>query len=211
MGRTLTRGFAAGNPFDEMMADADAHSPPITLYGANARFANAAYRAASRDGVLDTIQADLDTVNSLVNNDADVANFFADPSIKEEDKLLAVKEMSDEAGFHEITAGLLEVIAENGKLKDMDKIHELFGSLMDAKNGLVQAVVTSASDLTKKDLKTITGVLEKRLEKGKKLQLTTKVDATIIGGLVVEIGDELADLSAASSLQQAGAALKAEE
>ena len=45
----------------------------------------------------------------------------------------------------QITAGLLEVIAENGKLKDMDKIHELFGSLMDAKNGLVQAVVTSAS------------------------------------------------------------------
>ena len=149
------------------------------------------------------------------------------------------------------------MVAENGKLKDIDKIEELFASLMDAKSGMVQAVVTSAQELAKKDVTTITKALEKRLEKGKKLSVTTKVaaappaslslslslcatagrpaftlvtevcwgsvslpcaavflpqvDASIIGGLVIELGDELADLSVASSLQSASAALQAEE
>ena len=69
------------------------------------------------------------------------------------------------------------MVAENGKLKDIDKIEELFASLMDAKSGMVQAVVTSAQELAKKDVTTITKALEKRLEKGKKLSVTTKVAA----------------------------------
>ena len=71
----------------------------------------------------------------------------------------------------------------------------------------VVAVVTSADKLSKKDEDAVRKALTARLEKGQNLVMSTQVDPKIIGGLVVEFGDELADLSVSSTLEDIGEAL----
>lgn len=57
-------------------------------------------------------------------------------------------------------------------------------------------------------LKEVESALSGFLQKGQSLQLTTKVDPSIVGGLVVVIGDRYIDMSLSSKIERYTALLK---
>jgi len=134
-------------------------------------------------------------------------NFVQDPTALHKDKINALAVIGENYKFSEVTTGLLSVMVESGKLSQLDRVNEAFGKYMSAKRGEVVATVTSATDLSKKDEGAVRKALEARLKKGQKLVMQTSVDPKIIGGLIVEFGDELADLSVSTSLEDIGEAL----
>ena len=73
---------------------------------------------------------------------------------------------------------------------------------MQASRGEVQAVVTSAEDLSAAQLKTLKKSFAGFLQKGETLILETRVDPSILGGLTVQIGDRFMDLSIQSKIQK---------
>lgn len=195
------------SPWDELEKDGSKHAPPLQLFGTPARFANAAYRQASREGVLDQVEKDLKTMTALIAGDEELSSFVNNPTADEEKKLAALGVIGQEYGFAEVTTSLLAVTAESGKLKNIEKITDAYCKFMSAKRGDIVSLVTSAEPLSKKDEKAVRTALEARLKKGQQLILTTRVDPKIVGGLVVEFGDELADLSVSASLEDIGEAL----
>jgi ATP synthase F1 delta subunit len=206
---TLSRSFAKNaakggsadvNPLDELMHDKDKHEPLLQLYGSEGRFASATYRQASRAGQLEDVQKNLQVMQDLVKNSPDVAFFLSNPTVGESELKDAVATIVKEGKFSSVTRSLMDVLVESNKLKDVHKIGKAYDELMMARNGEVPALVTSAEELSKGDLKAVEGALQARLGKGQKLLLKTQVDPTIVGGLVVELGNEMADLSARSSL-----------
>lgn len=92
------------------------------------------------------------------------------------------------------------MLADNGRLGRLGGVAKNFAELMRAHNGQVEAVVTTAKALSASELKELTGVLGSFLQKGKSLQLQTKVDSSVIGGMVVVLGDRYIDLSISSKL-----------
>eukprot|EP00938_MAST-03A_sp_MAST-3A-sp1_P002182 g2182.t1 len=208
----VQRGFATEsatelNPFEQLEKDGKAHEPPVQMFGTAAKFASAAYRQASQKKELDQVEKDLSTISGLLNGEEELRNFVNDPTAPEADKKEAIAMISKEYKFSEVTSGLLEVILEGGKVSQLDKINEIYGKYMSAKRGDVVAVVTSADKLSKKDEDAVRKALTARLEKGQNLVMSTQVDPKIVGGLVVEFGDELADLSVSSTLEDIGEAL----
>jgi F-type H+-transporting ATPase subunit O len=206
----VPRTFATADessPWDDLEKDGAAHAPPLQLFGTPARFANAAYRQASREGVLEQVEKDLKTMTGLIAGEEELANFVNNPTAEYADKIKALGIIGKEYGFAEVTTGLLAVTAEEGKLNQLEKITDAYCKFMSAKRGDVVSLVTSAEKLSKKDEKSVRAALEARLKKGQQLILTTAVDPKIIGGLVVEFGDELADLSVSASLEDIGEAL----
>lgn len=73
--------------------------------------------------------------------------------------------------------------------------------IMKAHRGEVSARVTTAKQLDNSQLKELQGVLQGFMKQGHKLQLELKVDPSLIGGMVVELGDRYVDLSIASKLK----------
>merc|ERR1740117_1445875 len=201
------RAFASAAAADELEKDGSKHAPPLQLLGTPARFANAAYRQASREGVLDQVEKDLKTMTALIAGDEELSSFVNNPTADEEKKLAALGVIGQEYGFAEVTTRLLAVTAESGKLKNIEKITDAYCKFMSAKRGDIVSLVTSAEPLSKKDAKAVRTALEARLKKGQQLILTTAVDPKIVGGLIVEFGDELADLSVSASLEDIGEAL----
>ena len=93
------------------------------------------------------------------------------------------------------------MIAENGRLGRLMGVARKFGEIMRAHNGQVIGAVTTAKALSAAELKELTGVLSAFLKPGSKLQLETKVDENLIGGMVVILGDRYIDLSISSKLK----------
>jgi F-type H+-transporting ATPase subunit O len=72
---------------------------------------------------------------------------------------------------------------------------------MSAHKGEIAAKVTTAKSLDARELKDLQAVLQTFVKSGNTLKLETKVDPTLIGGMVVELGDRYIDLSISSRLR----------
>jgi F-type H+-transporting ATPase subunit delta len=82
----------------------------------------------------------------------------------------------------------------------LPEIREEYDRLDDEAAGRVRAVATSAVPLSDGDRERLVADLSRRFEKEVRLQ--TRVDPSILGGLVVQVGDQLIDASVQSRLQQ---------
>lgn len=92
-------------------------------------------------------------------------------------------------------------MADNGRLGRLEGIAKNMAELMKAHKGEVNARVTTAKPLDAAQSKELQSVLQGFLKKGSKLQIDLKVDPTLIGGMIVELGDRYVDLSLASKLK----------
>ena len=125
---------------------------------------------------------------------------MSNPIISRTDKAADVAKISK--GMNETTRGFLNVLAENGRLPEINKIIGSFNTILNAKRGIVDATVTAAEELSAKQLKTITSAITSGyLEKGQQLKMEVNVDPSIIAGLQVQIGDKFLDLSVNSDIK----------
>merc|ERR1719281_932482 len=174
------------------------HQPPIKIRGVPAKYANAAYINASRENALDTVEADLKKCRDLASKDAVL--FLKNPAVSQEEKLelldgaLKEKEVGSAA-----TERILKRLIEEGKFAILDDVVENFEKLMRAKRGELVAVVTSADKLTKGESSKLKKSLERQFD-NKTVLIDNKVDASILGGLMIDIDDKFADLSVRTAL-----------
>ena len=77
--------------------------------------------------------------------------------------------------------------------------------LKNAQEGAADAHVTSAFDMSSEQVTQLVASLEKKF--GRKLNPTVTVDASLIGGVRVVVGDEVLDTSVRAKLQQMHVAL----
>lgn len=94
----------------------------------------------------------------------------------------------------------LKIVLEKGRFDCLPSIRSSAEKIFDEMSGRVQATVTTAEPIDESVRKRIEDNLSKKL--GKKIQLTPKIDASVIGGMVVRIGDTVYDGSVQNQLQQ---------
>jgi len=93
------------------------------------------------------------------------------------------------------------VLAENSRLKETIKIIDAYQLIMTANRGEVPVTVISAKGLDNLTLDQLKASLSKFLDPSQKLIISNKVNPSILGGLVIEIGsDKTIDLSVSSKL-----------
>jgi len=100
---------------------------------------------------------------------------------------------------------LLRALIENDRIAALPEIHEIFEELKNEREGIVDAVITSAYPLDGGQLAEIVAVLENRFKRKVRPQVET--DANLIGGARMQIGDEVIDGSVRGKLAGMAAAL----
>jgi F-type H+-transporting ATPase subunit O len=116
----------------------------LTLHGIDGRYATALFSAASKQKVLEKVESDLSNLKALLESDKKVGWFLDTPTIDRQKKSSVVKILLEKGKYGPITANLLEVLAENGRLNQTEKIITAYQQLMVAIRGEVSVVVTSA-------------------------------------------------------------------
>ena len=100
----------------------------------------------------------------------------------------------------------VRVLADNDRLIVMPEISALFNELKHGHEGVKDAEIASAFALDDATLKNLVADLERKF--GCKIQATVKVDAELIGGVRIAVGDEVIDASVRGKLAAMATALK---
>jgi F-type H+-transporting ATPase subunit delta len=101
----------------------------------------------------------------------------------------------------------VRVLAHNGRLELLPAIREQFEALKNEREGVVEAEVQSAFELSAAQLKDLVQRLEKKT--GRKVRVHVAVDRELIGGVKIVLGDKVIDGSARAQLGALETALKA--
>ncbi len=101
---------------------------------------------------------------------------------------------------------LIQVMAENGRLKALPEVFEQFVALKQEFDKEMDVEVISATELSEQQIADISSKLEQRLER--KVQLNCSVDETLLGGVIIRAGDLVIDNSARSRLDRLSDALQ---
>ncbi|XP_074098127.1 ATP synthase subunit O, mitochondrial [Cotesia typhae] len=176
--------------------------PPLQVFGVEGRYATALYSAASKQSSLDAVEKDLLKFQGMLKTDAKLVDFVKDPSIKRKLKADAFKAISTKINLNPATANLLALLAENGRLGLLNQVINAFKLIMAANRGEVVCEVITSKPLDAESKTKLESALKLFLTKGQTLLLTTKVDSSIIGGMVVSIGDKYIDMSIASKVKK---------
>jgi F-type H+-transporting ATPase subunit delta len=99
----------------------------------------------------------------------------------------------------------LVVLADNRRMPLLPEIAGLFDQLKAEAEHVVKATVTSAQPLDAAELDKLRASLRRRF--GQEVEVTTAVDAALIGGAVIDAGDVVIDGSIRTKLARLGAAL----
>ena len=102
---------------------------------------------------------------------------------------------------------LVRLLAENKRLALAPEIGAQFQVLKAAQEGELTAHITSAYELTAQQMAALVAKLETKF--GRRIKATQSTDAQLIGGVVIQVGDEVMDASVRGGLEGLGVTLKA--
>lgn len=102
---------------------------------------------------------------------------------------------------------LARLLTENKRLALLPEIVSLFEALKSEREGELAAHVTSAFALSDAQLAGLVAKLEEKF--GRKVTATQSVDSELIGGVVIQVGDEVMDASVRGGLEALAVTLKA--
>jgi F-type H+-transporting ATPase subunit delta len=161
------------------------------------RYAKAILDLANSKGVAEVVNNDMKLIASTINGNLELSTFIQNPTTKVEVKEKALLEVF--AGINGVTQGLFHLLFENKRFEILEAIAIEYSKLSDIMNGVEVAQVTTAIPM---DAALEAQVLAKIATlSDKKITIENIVDASIIGGFILRIGDKQYNASVANRLQ----------
>merc|ERR1711907_131037 len=173
---------------------------PVRLHGLDGRYATSLYTVAVRKGAVDAVESDLGSLRGSLGSSKALSELVSNPSIPKKAKVEAIDALNAKSGFADPTKNLLALLAENNRLSELENVADKYDEMLRAARGQIFAEVTVAEELSKSQRQSLQKSLGSFLTKGQTLTMSVKTDASILGGLVVEIGDKHVDLSILSRI-----------
>jgi F-type H+-transporting ATPase subunit delta len=161
------------------------------------RYAKAILDVASSKNVANEVSSDMFLIDSTIKGNLELSNFIQNPTIKVEVKENALLEVF--ANTNGVTKSLFHLLFENKRFEILGAVASEYNKLFDEMNGVEVAKVTTAipmdADLEAKVKAKIATF------SNKKVTIENIIDATIIGGFILRIGDNQYNASVANRLQ----------
>jgi F-type H+-transporting ATPase subunit delta len=162
------------------------------------RYAEAAFEIALRDGAVDAWRRELDAAATAIDDPA-VAAGIHNPAVP-----TAVREDAVRRGLggavSQPVLNLVLFMVRRGRIEDLPRVAAEFRRLDDQRNGVTHAIATSATPLEPSEVEALTARLVQMT--GGKVELAVETDPSLLGGLVVRVGDRLIDGSVRGRLER---------
>ncbi|MFN8005542.1 MAG: ATP synthase F1 subunit delta [Terriglobia bacterium] len=155
------------------------------------RYAKALVDVCLKQKVQDHVAADLQAFEELLNAHAELRAMYLNPAIPVPKKKAITTQVLQHFSFAQATSNFIQIMVDHHRIGYMAAIRRAFHQLLNEQLGVVQAEVTTATDL---DAATQERLLTKlKALTGKNVVLKFTKDPGIIGGLVTRIGDTIYD------------------
>jgi F-type H+-transporting ATPase subunit delta len=165
-------------------------------------YAKAAFEFAVEKNAVADWNEMLDFAAQVASNEQ-VLSFVASKASEEQAEIF-VSVCAEQ--INEYGQNLIKVLAENGRLVALPAVAELFAEFKAEYDKEIDVDITSATELAASQQEALVAALEKRFSR--KIKLNCSVDETLVGGLVVQAGDNVIDGSIRGKLDRLATTLQ---
>lgn len=167
--------------------------------GMTGRYATALFSLAQEHVAVDAVSGDLARFSGLMAESEDFRRFVKSPIFSGEQQAAALQHLLPKAGVSGLAANFILMVAKKRRLFAIDGMIADFGKLRDKAYGVARAEVTVAQPLSDAHLAKLREELS-AIAGSKSVELSVKVDPSIIGGLIVKLGSRMVDGSLKTKL-----------
>ena len=171
----------------------------MSHFVASRRYAKALFALSREQQVVEAVHADLSSVVGLLATSREWDLFVETPFGSVAMRAGIMKQLFG-ASLHPLTMKFLLFIDDKRRMNLLPSIHVEWISLSDEALGILRATAVSAVPLDPEQQRELTTRLSSRY--GRTVVLTTSVDAALLGGLKILIGDHVLDFSIQTQLEQ---------
>jgi F-type H+-transporting ATPase subunit delta len=178
------------------------------LKSASLQYATALADIVLEQGAAEPARKQLQEFRATFEESAELKNFLISPAIPRDAKHGVIKKIVTRLGASKIICNFLFVMSDNQRVHLLPKIVDTFEQVLEQRQGVAEAQVTSPLELSDVQKSALVRTLER--VSGKKILARYSLDATLLGGVLVRIGDMIYDGSVRNRLNQLRARLAAE-
>ncbi|HEV2196551.1 MAG TPA: ATP synthase F1 subunit delta [Candidatus Acidoferrum sp.] len=178
------------------------------MKSASLQYANALADIALEQGAAEPAVKQLESFGAAYGQSAELRTFLASPAVSVEAKHAVLEKISGRLGASKIIRNFLFVIADHRRTQLIPEIVATFQQVLRQRQGVAEAEIASAVELTAAQKKELAATLARVT--GKKIEPKYSLDPALLGGAVVRIGDTIYDGSLRSRLNEMRTRLAAE-
>lgn len=164
------------------------------------RYASALFDLANDSKVLSDVERDLNGLDQLLTESEDLRRLVLSPVFSADEQGRAIAAVCEKAGLGALTVNFLKVLARNRRLFALADMIKAFRAIAARHRGEIAADVTSAQALTEAQRASLEDML-RGTAGGKNVRINTRVDASLLGGLIVKMGSRMIDSSIRTKLE----------
>lgn len=174
--------------------------------GLSGRYATALFDLAVERKSLDAVAGDIDTLDAVIKESDDFVRVLRSPLLARDTQVQAVTAVLAKAGVGDLVRQFVGTVGANRRLFALPNMIKDFRSLHAAHKGETTAEVVSAVPLAEAQVAALSSQLTEAL--GREVSIDTRVDAQLLGGMVVRVGSRMLDASVKTRLQSLKHAIK---
>ena len=161
-------------------------------------YAEALFEAGKDRGKLDALQSQLAQFTDAVDGDRELQVFLFSPYLSTADKVEGLKRAV--SGAEPELTNFLELLVEKHRMPEIFRIRRELDELWKKENRRLDVTVTSAVELDEAVVKKIGQEVERQT--GEEVDLASRVDDGILGGIVLQVGNMVLDASIRTRLEK---------
>jgi F-type H+-transporting ATPase subunit delta len=162
------------------------------------RYARAFFGIAKEDGLYEKYYLELTLFSSIIKESKDLKELLLNPVFGQDEKKAVVDSLLKKTDISNVTANFLRLLVDKRRIGILPDIESCYRKFMDDALKKIRVDVKTAFPLSAE----LSEKLQKRMEDltGRKVEMAVSEDASLLGGIVVGVGDTLYDGSIKTQL-----------
>ena len=161
-------------------------------------YAEALFQVAREKGKLDAIREQLGQFVDVLQGDRDLQVFFFSPYFSSAEKAAGLQRAV--SGADQELLNFLELLIEKQRMPEVFRIRGQLDELWKKENRRIEVTVTSAVELEPAVVEKVGEEIERQT--GQRVELASRVDGEILGGIVLQVGNKVLDASIRARLEK---------
>lgn len=161
------------------------------------RYAEALFQLSEEENITKEIYNELHSVLDIVKNNKDLDNVLKSPLVAKAEKVQLIETLFNNK-INNNLKNFLKILVEKGRISSLKSIELTFKQLLNDRDNIIEGTVISTIPLTGEKVKELEEKLSKKYNKN--VTLENKVDKSILGGVLIRLGNTQIDGSVKTRL-----------
>ena len=154
------------------------------------RYAEALFQIGEEEKLTDMLYQELSEIVNLIKVNQDLFSILKSPVISKKEKISLIDNIFEDKININIK-NFLKILIEQDRISFISDISDSYKELLNEKNNILEGFVISAIPMKKEEIKELEEKLSEKYNKN--VTLENKVDKSILGGVLVRLGNEEID------------------